>query len=448
MKITGVIAEYNPFHNGHKYQLEAARKLTGADYILVVMNGDFMQRGLPAFWNKYARAEMAIQNGADAVIELPTLYGTASAEYFALGGIRLLHQLGCIDHVCFGCETEQLPLLDRIADLLLQEPESYRQVLNRYLNQGVSFPKARTQAILTTLPLTDKTLPKSNASSPSGTGLNGTKLDGAIFNKSELETLLTKPNTILAIEYLKAIKKLNSPILPVPCLRTDAGYHSEQLQEDLASATAIRKEYLETGCTPALEQTVPPSVFASMKQSYQKEAPVTMEDFYPYLQYALWKPIRPLTEYLDIHEDLANRISSVYQPDYSYVQLVEAIVSKQLTYTRVQRALLHILLDIRKEEMTRQLESDSLHYARLLAFRQEAAPLLRKLKRNSKIPIINRLKNGQRLLENAGDTEGISLLNLDISSAHLYEQTRCRHYGIPAVNEYTQGVLMGNSCHD
>lgn len=419
MKITGVIAEYNPFHNGHKYQLETARTLTGADYILVVMNGDFMQRGLPALWNKYTRAEMAIQNGADAVIELPTLYGTASAEYFALGGIRLLHQLGCIDHVCFGCETDQLSLLERIADLLLQEPENYRQVLNRYLNQGFSFPKARSQAILATLSPTNKE-----------------------------EALLAKPNTILAIEYLKAIKKLNSPILPVPCLRTDAGYHSEQLQEDLGSATAIRKEYLESGCTPALEQTVPPSVFASMKQSYQKGAPVTTEDFYPYLQYALWKPVRPLTEYLDIHEDLANRISSVYHPDYNYTQLVEAIVSKQLTYTRIQRALLHILLDIRKEEMNRQLESKSLHYARLLAFSQEAAPLLRKLKRNSEIPIINRLSNGQRLLENMGNTDGVSLLNLDISSAHLYEQARCQHYGVPAINEYTQGIFVENSCHD
>lgn len=422
MNITGVIAEYNPFHNGHRYQLEAARTRTQADFILVIMNGDFMQRGLPALWNKYERAAMAIEHGADAVIELPVLYGTASAEYFAFGGIQILDQLHCVQQVCFGCETEDLPLLQTVADFLIQEPENYRQRLNQQLSQGISFPKARARAILQTMPL--------SANSASG-----------------LETILTEPNAILAVEYLKAITRLHSSLCPVPCLRAGSGHHGEAISGSFSSATAIRREYARHGCTSLLKPTLPASVYSVLADAYGQSSPVTMEDFYPFLQYILWKPSCRLTDYLDVSQDLSNRIRSQYQPEYTYEQLVNAIINRQYTYTRIYRALLHILLDIRKEDMQRQSLSNTMHYARLLAFRKEAAPLLKAFKQHSEIPVITKLTHGIRLLEEQGDLEGLYLLQQDIACAHLYEQARSRRYGIPAVNEFTRGLIIKDSGH-
>lgn len=422
MKITGIIAEYNPFHNGHRHQLQTARSRTRADYVLVVMNGDFMQRGTPAFWNKYLRAEMAIANGADVVIELPALYGTASAEYFALGGIQLLQQLNCVNHVCFGCETENLLLLQSIADLLIQEPDSFRFLLNQQLAAGHSYPKARAAAVLQTI-------------SP------------AVASDSRLEALLTMPNTILAIEYLKALTRLHSPIQPVPCLRSDSGYHSEALEQNCSSATAIRREYIRQGCTPALRQVLPDSVLSALEAAYQNGSPIDMEDFYPYLQYILWKSPEGLTDYLDVSEALANRIRSVYRPEYDYQQFLEAIVTKQYTNTRIQRALLHILLDIRQDTMNRHTKAGTMHYARLLAFRAEASPCLKELKKHSEIPLITKLTAGLELLAEQGDTEGLRMLQQDIACAHLYEQVRSRRYGVPAVNEYTKGVIIGDTGH-
>lgn len=422
MNITGVIAEYNPFHNGHRYQLQTARSLTRADFILVIMNGDFMQRGLPALWNKYERAAMAIEHGADAVIELPVLYGTASAEFFALGGIQLLEQLHCIQQVCFGCETEELPLLQAVADFLIQEPDAYRQHLNQQLSQGMSFPKARASAILQTMPLNS---------------------DSAF----KLETILAAPNAILAIEYLKAIQQLHSPLRPIPCLRVGSGHHGDSISDTFSSATAIRREYIQHGCTPALEPVLPASVYSALTDAYEHHSPVSMDDFYPFLQYILWKPSCHLTDFLDVSEDLNNRIRAKYKPEYTYDQFVDAVANRQYTYTRIYRALLHILLNIRKEDMHRQSVSNTMHYARLLAFRKEAAPLLKALKQHSEIPVITKLTHGLRFLDEQGDLDGVHLLQQDIACAHLYEQALSRRYGIPAVNEFTRGIIIKDSGH-
>ena len=147
MKIAGIIAEYNPFHNGHLYQIEQTRKITNADYIIVVLSGDFVQRGVPAIIDKYTRTQMALENGADLVLELPVVYSTGSAEFFAMGAVSLLDKLGCVDFLCFGSEWGQLKPLSLIASLLLEEPEAYRTHLQHYLKAGCSYPKARSLAL-------------------------------------------------------------------------------------------------------------------------------------------------------------------------------------------------------------------------------------------------------------------------------------------------------------
>ena len=186
MKIAGIIAEYTPFHNGHAYHLDQVRKKTNADYLIIVMSGDFMQRGVPAMLDKYNRAKMALMNGADLVLELPCLYACSSAEYFANGAVTLLNNLGVVDSIGFGCENDNLQTLQKVASLLTDEPAEYSRVLQNSLRNGLAYPVARNIA-----------------------------LNECLNDLSNDKSLLSSPNNILAVEYLKALYKLNSTITPV-----------------------------------------------------------------------------------------------------------------------------------------------------------------------------------------------------------------------------------------
>lgn len=419
MNVTGIIAEYNPFHNGHAYQIQKARELTHADYIVVILNGDFMQRGVPAILNKYQRASMALAQGADVVFELPALYGTSSAEFFAYGGVRLLDELGCISNLCFGCEHPSLPLMQELAAFLAEEPQTYRDALNQALADGYSYPRARQTAILTSFP------------------------DNHTTTK-EIHTILNAPNTILALEYLKSLHQLHSAIQPVTCLRTDFGYHKAALTGTYSSATAIRTELLTNGYNSQLQSCLPDSSFRILQTCCQNYGPITMEDYYPYLQYCLWKPSHPLSEYLDMNTELANRLLHIYTPSLSYSELTDAMVTKSYTRSRILRALLHIMLDIRQEQMDIQRATGTMHYARLLAFRRESASFLRQLQKTSQIPIINKVSDGLRSLRRT-DSLGAALLEQDISCADLYELGAAGHYRQEPVNEFRAGIIMESS---
>ena len=196
MKVVGIVAEYNPFHNGHMYQMRKVKEETGADYVVVAMSGNFLQRGVPALCDKFIRTEMALQCGADLVIEIPTLWATASAEYYAHAGVSLLAATGIVTHLAFGAETDDLDALLEISSVLKEEPDVYRAVLSNSIRTGNSFPVARKNALTTTLPH---------------------------FKKEELDDILDNPNNILALEYLKAIPDSIQPIL---IKREGAGYHS------------------------------------------------------------------------------------------------------------------------------------------------------------------------------------------------------------------------------
>ena len=210
MKIVGLITEYNPFHNGHLYHIKESLRVTGADAAVVVMSGDYVQRGTPAIMPKRIRAEMALMCGAGAVFELPVCYATGSAELFALGAVSLLESLGIVDSICFGSECDDLPSMEQLAELLLEEPEAYQILLKDYLKQGMSFPRARQEAIL------------------------------SYTEDPRFAEILRNPNNILGIEYLKAIKKIGSRMEPYTIARRGAQYHDEELDSDYSSATAIR----------------------------------------------------------------------------------------------------------------------------------------------------------------------------------------------------------------
>lgn len=415
MNITGIIAEYNPFHNGHLYQFDYIRSQLNTDYIVIVMNGDFTQRGEAAILNKYDRASMALSAGADLVLELPAMYGTGSAEFFAEGGIRLLNELGCVDQLCFGAETDNLELLKTIASICQKEPESYKAELNRCLKCGISFPKARTEAL-------------SCYANRAGIAL------------PEDVTFLQEPNVVLAIEYLKALERQCSNMKPILLKRKDSEYHCSLLHT-YASATAIRKAYESNGTTEALREALPTHVYEMLQYAYQQSAPMRTEYFYPYLQYCFWKPHRPFSDIQDISEDLSHRMQEVYRPEYSYEMLIDAILNKQYTRTRITRSLLHILLDITKENVNRQLISESIHYARVLGFRKESSALLRHIRSHSSIPVLQTPARGRSLFQWDNQTAW-QLLNLDIEAAQLYEQVCWQRFHHNIHNEYTTGIII------
>lgn len=438
MKVTGIIAEYNPFHNGHRYHIEQARKATGADYIVVIMSGDFTQRGTPACFDKFTRAKMALQNGADLVLELPVIYATSSAETFAEGGISLLNQTGIIDYLCFGAEpvtqsachetkqhtttktTETVSLFSdnkalcaqhflQTAAFFANEPVEYQLKLKEYLKAGHSFPTARNLAAT------------------------------SFLSKTEA-LLLASPNNLLGLEYCKALLKKKSAITPVPITRNGAGYHDTTIStKEFASASAIRKALLsslekQNPFSDQLALTVP----ASVAEQFQ-EKPflyMTEEDFYPLLYYRLLYEDMTPDYFLDFSKELTDRLKKAPLP-LSYETLVEYLKTKQYTRTRIERALLHVLLQITTKEFQCFRENET-GYFRILGFRKDASPLLRGLQNNASLPVITKLSDAKKKLS----TDAHTMLSHDIRAARLYNAQVYHKYQVLLPDEYAYLVIL------
>lgn len=224
MNFLGVIAEYNPFHNGHQYHLQKSKALTSTDGVICVMSGNFLQRGEPALLDKWERTKMALSGGVDLVIELPMPYALRSAEFFAYGGVSLLDATGVVSHLSFGSESGELEKLNLIAKIFATEPTELDNFIGFYLDKGLSYPSARTQALIDYI--------------------KETKIDLKI-TQTELESLTSNPNNILGLEYLKAIHRLDSKLKPITISRKAASFHETSIHGNIASATAIRKNLLQ-----------------------------------------------------------------------------------------------------------------------------------------------------------------------------------------------------------
>lgn len=398
MIITGIIAEYNPFHNGHAYQLAKARELTGAEYLIVVMSGDFVQRGTPAILEKHLRTRFALENGADLVLELPVRSSTASAMDFAAGAIRMLHALHAVTYLCFGSESGDLDALDAAAGILEQEPAEYRSALQAALKSGASYPAARQKAFEACR--TDSRL----SQVPAG--------------------LLTAPNNILGIEYLRALRRLDSPIRPVTLTRTSDNYHSPRLDQGFASATAIRKTL--TGPEPELiSGFVPDNVLPVLLEAVKDGALMSEDDFSLPLKYQLLLSTpETLSGFLDVSEALANRIHRRLSEYTGYRQFAELLKTRETTRTRINRSLLHILLRLERE-------SDPLPCLRILGFRKSSAPLLNYLKRHTELPLVSRLSAlpGYAIRE-------------DLFASNLYHSALACKTGIPRPDERSLPVVI------
>ncbi|MBE5941438.1 MAG: nucleotidyltransferase [Lachnospiraceae bacterium] len=403
MKHIGIITEYNPFHNGHSYQLHTAKNMFPDKSIIVLMSGNYVQRGEPAIYNKYLRTKCALHSGADIVLELPILFSTASAEYFAHAAIKTFSDLGIIDTLCFGAETDDLALLQRIADVLSDEPTAYKVALQNQLKKGLSFPKARTIAL------------------------------EDILGK-EISSVLTLPNNILAIEYLKALKTFHSDITPVLIKRIGNGYHDYSTKEHYSSATAIRNSILND--SNEYKNLMPKQAYDILCSS-EFAKPLQMSDFYTMLQYAIWKEKENLEQYLDVSHDLANKLRSIKYFPASYEELVQSLISKHYTHTRIQRICLHILLGITDYDMKKTCNDEYISYIRLLGLRKQASILLKDVK-NSEIPIINKVADAKKQLSEIQ----LCAFEKELHQNLLYTQAFANRYNIHLPSEYEHSVII------
>ena len=376
MKIVGLIAEYNPFHNGHEYHIQKAKEVTGADTVIVVMSGNFVQRGAPAIMPKHLRAKVALKSGASLVLELPVCFATGSAEYFAQGAVALLDSLGCVDALCFGSECGDIQPLTRIAEVLSDEPEEYRALLRASLKEGLPFPSARERALQDYL------------------------------HDPALSRILASPNNTLGVEYIKALIRQESTIRPYTILRKDSRYHADTLEPagNFSSATAIRRLLLFSGSslrtvedTPydepklssilaRLEDHVPRECVNLLERTHLTRYPIYSNDFSLLIKYQLMRESRgTLTRYADVSEELANRIMKHLNSYQNFDQFCDLIKTKEVTYSRISRCLLHIMLGIQASFLDRVAADGFIHYARMLGFVQKEKEILSFIKKNSRI---------------------------------------------------------------
>lgn len=386
MKVTGIIAEYNPFHNGHAYHLNEARKRLKSDYVVVVMSGNYVQRGAPTILDKYSRAQMALSCGADLVLELPACFATASAEYFAYGGVSILNKLGVVDALCFGTETldskkdlqddedgkafdysedvQELLANDfmTIAKLLNDEPSEYLDVFRTEMKNGASYAAARSKAIA-----------------------------GTIGQK--YADIIDTSNNILAVEYLRAILKLGSKIEIEPIPRMLASHHDTMITEGFSSATAIRNAIFNKYDFNSIAATVPKDAFDILMDAYLETFPIFRDDFSVIVGEKLLaaKSADDLAQYFGINNDLANRLFNYRNDFVSFSQFRELISTKNSNKATVSRAMMHLALQTTKTDMDRYLKQEEIKAVKVLGFRKEAEALLSEIKKKGDILLVTKL---------------------------------------------------------
>ena len=409
MKTIGIVAEFNPFHKGHLHLIEQCKKSLDADRVVVIMSGDFVQRGAPAIMDKFTRTKMALSCGADVVLELPIYYSLGSAEYFASGAVSILDSLGCIDYLCFGSECGDISRLTEVAKILADEPVWFKDALSENLREGLSFAKARQNAL-----------------------------------RNDLSSVLASPNNILAIAYIKALILRGSNIKPFTLKRIGAAYNSTEVSE-FSSATAIRELMLsKTLNIPAacgdnrnlsdetLSSTLPASC-AELIINYPNKFATTI-DFSKLLWYKLTlEKNNGFSDYLDITEDLSNKLISAVEKFTSFDDLCFILKSKELAYSRISRSLMHILLDIRADKMALFKADNYTGYARILGAKKGSFDLLKVFRTNSGVPVIGNLKEANSLSGLQKDLFDSTILSSNIYTGLFFDNT---------LNEYKQPLIL------
>lgn len=409
MRVGAIIAEYNPFHNGHKYQLEKFRKDAALDYIIVIMSGSFVQRGEPAWMPKHLRAKMALLGGADLVLELPLYYATGSASIFAEGAIAHLEALGCVDALCFGCECDEsidihMKRLSKTADFLVDESDIFQKKLGEYLKLGYAYPSARASAV-----------------------------QALLFDAAQI----SEPNNILALEYLLALKRQNSSIIPVGIKRIGPGYHSLENLHPFASASALRQTMqhtLPSDCPSGLSH----ESLEIIQENYGKALPLKMNDFSQSFASVFLANKQHLTDYIDFNDTIAHLMQKKFDSYTSLNDFLMSVKHKDLTYTRLSRCAIHLITQQYSDDFNKISSEKKAYYARVLGFRRSAAPLLKEIKHTASIPSITKLADYKSQL----DGYGRQMLETDIAATKLYRLTAQIKFQQIQKNEFSENLVI------
>ena len=426
MKIVGLITEYNPFHAGHLYHMQQARELTGADYCVVLMSGSFVQRGEPAIFDKYLRTKTALLAGADLVLEIPAAFSTASAHEFAAYGVALLSSIG-VDAVVFGSECGQIEILKQAAYALNHESAEFQERLRKGLKAGLTYPQARAKA-----------LGETQAGGTSIENVEDFHANTDVTNSHIWSSILNSPNNILGIEYLRAAEDLHSPMEFYTISREGSGYHEDTLADaNFPSASAIRgiirnslskdKDLLDILASHLPAVTHP---------AYTGAVPVFVDDFSELLNAAVLQ-MQATFSIADLSPELAARLAKPPYFPLSFEERIQALKTRQLTYTRVSRALLHLVLGMREEDISRWKEEGYALYARILGFRRQSSSLLSCLHKKSSIPLITKMADAAQNLS----PSALALLEQEVYASHLYQTVRMKRSGV-FQNEYTEGLVF------
>ena len=387
-RVLGIIAEYNPFHNGHLYHIARTKQETNAQYIVAVISGNFVQRGNTSIVNKWVKARMALLNGVDLVIELPTVYSISSAENFAEGAIKIFNSLGVVDTVSFGMEASDISTLNNIANVLYSEPKEYITMLGHELKKGNSFPKARENALMVYL--------------------NDIK---------RYANVLSGSNNILAIEYLKAMKKTKSTITPIGIKREKVLYNDKYIVDEFASATAIRK-MLMTNQLNDISKVMPRNSYLKLGEELKNgHYVIDLSRFEKEIIYTLRKmSVTDVAKLPDVSEGLETSIKNAADSCNTLEELINIVKTKRFTQTRIQRILLYALLGIDKKKM--ETSRKITPYVRVLGFNNKGKELISEMMNlNPKLNVVTSVK---KYIDEVANKNLKEMLETDILATNIY----------------------------
>lgn len=418
MKAVGLITEYNPLHNGHIYHLKEALKISGCDVSVVVMSGNFVQRGEPAIISKYQRCAAAIESGANLVLELPVYYALSSAEGFAHGAVKTLNELKVSSFV-FGSEAGDINSLKQIASIISEEPIIYRTALKNELTTGKSFPAARQTAIQTYIQHFDLKL----------------QID-----------ILNSPNNILAIEYIKAALKCKCDITPLTIKRIGSDYNEKSFSKTMPSAQSIRRlisastQNSTNSFSDNLTSVVPESMLNILDCEFRKSYPIELNDFTLIFNYKMFEifescdnkkenVIKTLCSYVDVNSELAARIYSFFDGSLCLYDFIQNIKCRQYTFSRISRCIFHIILNI-KNSQKNKFEAETVPYIRILGFDYKGRQYLNQIKKSVSVPIITKTADYKDLIRE------------DTFAASIYNQIVYNKFGTILKDDYRQSIYI------
>lgn len=415
MKICAIICEYNPLHYGHLYHIQKAKELSGCDAVMCIQAGNFTQRGEPAITNKYVRARMALEAGADIVVQIPTAYCCSSAEIFALAGVKIANSFDDVTHLAFGCETENFELLKEIAKYFANEPKEYKEKLKKFLDLGDSLPVSRQKAIEELM-----------------------KEDKVEFSEiTETLNILTKPNNILAIEYLKALIRTKSKIEPIFTTRSNSDYNSADLNGKDSSATAIRTKLLSKQKIRAIKKLVPSFTYKLLKDDIDEFGLPDLNLYNDLCSYVVKTSLASdYKNVYDVSEGIENRFLESAKKFKDFNELLLDVKTKRYTYTRLKRIVLRLLLKIDKNIVSEIYKMDKLPFIKVLAFNAEKKDCLSSVSANTNLIIRN-----SNIVRNPSE-EYVTLANIEDRANAVFNLLLKKSKTIPnfAPDLYTQSV--------